>query len=218
MPDRASGFCIYNDVAVGIRWLLDQGAERVAYVDVDVHHGDGVEQIFYDDPRVLTISPARDRPDAVPRHRLPAATAAARTPRAARSTSRSRPVRRTPAGCAPSTRWCRRWCASSRPTSWSPSTAATAIATTRSPHLMLSVDGQRASYLALHDLAHEVVRRPLGGRPAAAATPWSRWSRGPGPTCWRSSAGTPLDPRHATPEAWRELRPRARSAGPRRTG
>ena len=39
-----------------IRWLLDQGAERVAYVDVDVHHGDGVETVFYDDPRVLTIS------------------------------------------------------------------------------------------------------------------------------------------------------------------
>ena len=56
MRDRASGFCIYNDVAIGIQWLLDQGAERVAYVDVDVHHGDGVEQIFWDDPRVLTIS------------------------------------------------------------------------------------------------------------------------------------------------------------------
>ena len=56
MRDRASGFCVYNDVAVGIQWLLDQGAERVAYVDVDVHHGDGVEQIFWDDPRVLTIS------------------------------------------------------------------------------------------------------------------------------------------------------------------
>lgn len=50
MPDRASGFCIYNDVAVGIRWLLDRGAQRVAYVDVDVHHGDGVERIFWDDP------------------------------------------------------------------------------------------------------------------------------------------------------------------------
>ena len=56
MPDRASGFCVYNDVAVAIRWLLDQGAERVAYVDVDVHHGDGVEEVFWDDPRVLTIS------------------------------------------------------------------------------------------------------------------------------------------------------------------
>src|SRR5689334_21484353 len=56
MRDRAAGFCIYNDVAIGIQWLLDQGAERVAYVDVDVHHGDGVENIFWDDPRVLTIS------------------------------------------------------------------------------------------------------------------------------------------------------------------
>ena len=56
MRDRASGFCIYNDVAVGIQWLLDQGVQKVAYVDVDVHHGDGVEAIFYDDPRVLTIS------------------------------------------------------------------------------------------------------------------------------------------------------------------
>ena len=56
MPDRASGFCIYNDVAVGITQLLADGAERVAYVDIDVHHGDGVEKIFWDDPRVLTIS------------------------------------------------------------------------------------------------------------------------------------------------------------------
>lgn len=56
MPGRASGFCVYNDVAVAIRWLLDNGAERVAYVDLDAHHGDGVEQIFWNDPRVLTIS------------------------------------------------------------------------------------------------------------------------------------------------------------------
>jgi acetoin utilization protein AcuC len=56
MPDRASGFCVYNDLASGIRWLLDQGVERIAYVDVDVHHGDGVQQHFWDDPRVLTIS------------------------------------------------------------------------------------------------------------------------------------------------------------------
>src|SRR5690625_2523821 len=52
----ASGFCIYNDAALAIQWMLDQGAERVAYVDVDDHHGDGVEQAFWNDPRVLTIS------------------------------------------------------------------------------------------------------------------------------------------------------------------
>ncbi|MEX0868660.1 MAG: hypothetical protein WD011_03220, partial [Nitriliruptoraceae bacterium] len=56
MPDRASGFCVYNDVAVAIDALLDGGAERVCYVDIDVHHGDGVERIFWDDRRVMTIS------------------------------------------------------------------------------------------------------------------------------------------------------------------
>jgi acetoin utilization protein AcuC len=56
MRARASGFCVYNDVAVAIQRLLDLGARRVAYVDVDVHHGDGVQSIFWDDPRVLTVS------------------------------------------------------------------------------------------------------------------------------------------------------------------
>lgn len=56
MPANASGFCVYNDVAVAIGWLLDQGVERIGYVDVDVHHGDGVQEIFYDDPRVMTVS------------------------------------------------------------------------------------------------------------------------------------------------------------------
>lgn len=52
----ASGFCVYNDIAVAIAELLESGVERIAYVDVDVHHGDGVQSIFYDDPRVLTVS------------------------------------------------------------------------------------------------------------------------------------------------------------------
>jgi acetoin utilization protein AcuC len=56
MPERASGFCVYDDPAVAIAWLLREGAERVAYVDVDVHHGDGPQAIFFADPRVLTIS------------------------------------------------------------------------------------------------------------------------------------------------------------------
>jgi acetoin utilization protein AcuC len=56
MPDRAAGFCIYNDPAIAIDHLLEAGAERVCYVDIDVHHGDGVEAMFADDPRVLTIS------------------------------------------------------------------------------------------------------------------------------------------------------------------
>jgi acetoin utilization protein AcuC len=58
--DAASGFCIYNDAAAAVRRLLDAGAERVAYVDLDAHHGDGVEAAFWDDPRVLTISIHQD--------------------------------------------------------------------------------------------------------------------------------------------------------------
>ncbi len=60
LPERASGFCVYDDPAVAIAWLLARGVQRVAYVDVDVHHGDGVQEIFYRDPRVLTISLHQD--------------------------------------------------------------------------------------------------------------------------------------------------------------
>lgn len=56
MPGAASGFCVYNDAALAIARLLQLGAERVAYLDLDVHHGDGVQAAFWDDPRVLTIS------------------------------------------------------------------------------------------------------------------------------------------------------------------
>lgn len=54
---EASGFCIYNDPAVAIAKALSHDpAERVLYLDVDVHHGDGVQWIFYDEPRVVTLS------------------------------------------------------------------------------------------------------------------------------------------------------------------
>ena len=55
MPARTSGFCIFNDVVIAIQKILEAGL-RVAYIDVDVHHGDGVQNAFYEDPRVLTIS------------------------------------------------------------------------------------------------------------------------------------------------------------------
>ncbi|BAS27059.1 acetoin utilization protein AcuC [Limnochorda pilosa] len=55
LRDRASGFCIYNDLVGAITELLDAGL-RVAYVDIDAHHGDGVQWAFYHDPRVLTVS------------------------------------------------------------------------------------------------------------------------------------------------------------------
>jgi acetoin utilization protein AcuC len=52
---QASGFCIYNDAAAAIAVALENG-RRVAYLDIDAHHGDGVQAAFYEDPRVLTIS------------------------------------------------------------------------------------------------------------------------------------------------------------------
>lgn len=53
---EASGFCIYNDVAAAIRWMQQTHGVRVMYIDIDAHHGDGVQQIFYEDPGVLTLS------------------------------------------------------------------------------------------------------------------------------------------------------------------
>ena len=55
MPDHAYGFCVFNDPAIAIHKFLREGM-RVAYVDIDCHHGDGVQHAFYSTDRVLTIS------------------------------------------------------------------------------------------------------------------------------------------------------------------
>lgn len=55
-PARASGFCYLNDPVLGILAWLDAGLRRVAYLDIDAHHGDGVQDAFHGDPRVLTVS------------------------------------------------------------------------------------------------------------------------------------------------------------------
>ena len=55
MPSQASGFCVFDDPALAISVLKDR-FERILYVDIDAHHGDGVQQIFYEDPDVLTFS------------------------------------------------------------------------------------------------------------------------------------------------------------------
>lgn len=55
-PARASGFCYFNDPVLAILHLLDGGLSRIAYVDLDVHHGDGVADAFAADPRVLVVS------------------------------------------------------------------------------------------------------------------------------------------------------------------
>ena len=54
--DKAMGFCLYNNIAVAAAAMLHRGLSRVAIVDIDVHHGNGTQWIFYDDPRVLYVS------------------------------------------------------------------------------------------------------------------------------------------------------------------
>ena len=159
MPDRASGFCVYNDVAVGIQWLLDQGAQRVAYVDVDVHHGDGVEAIFWDDPRVLTISLHESGQFLFPGTGFADDTGGPGAEGSAVNVA-------LPPGTADAG-WLRAFHAVVPPLlrEFDPEILVTqhgcdSHADDPLAHLMLSVDGQRAAYLALHDLAHEVA----GGR------------------------------------------------------
>jgi len=55
-PDRAMGFCLFNNIAIAAARLLDEGLERVAIVDWDVHHGNGTQAAFYAEPRVLFVS------------------------------------------------------------------------------------------------------------------------------------------------------------------
>jgi acetoin utilization protein AcuC len=201
MPDRASGFCIYNDVAAGIRWLLANGAERVAYVDVDVHHGDGVERIFYDDPRVLTISLHETGQALFPGTGFPQDCGGPGAQGAAVNVAL--PPGTSDAG------WLRAFHAIVP--ALVREFGADVLVTQHGcdshrddplADLMLSVDGQRASYLALHDLAHEVS----GGRWVATG--------GGGyalvdvvPRAWTHLlavvGGNPLDPSTDTPEPWR---------------
>jgi acetoin utilization protein AcuC len=55
MRERAAGFCVFDDPAVVIHRLRQQ-VDRVVYIDIDAHHGDGVQALFYTDPSVMTIS------------------------------------------------------------------------------------------------------------------------------------------------------------------
>ncbi|HWJ81956.1 MAG TPA: acetoin utilization protein AcuC [Nocardioides sp.] len=202
MPDRASGFCIYNDVAVGIRWLLEQGAERVAYVDVDVHHGDGVEQIFYDDPRVLTISlhetgqflfPGTGYPAD---HGGPGAEGYAVNVALPPGTSDAGWLRAFHAVVPPLLR-------EFRPDVLVTQHGCDSHADDPLAHLMLSVDGQREVYLDLHRLAHEVaggrwVATGGGGYAVTSVVPRA-WTH-----LLAAVGGRPLDPDTAVPGDWRE--------------
>ena len=202
MPDRASGFCIYNDVAVGIKHLLAQGAQRVAYVDVDVHHGDGVERIFWDDPRVLTISLHETGQMLFPGTGFPADVGGPDARGSAVNVAL--PPGTSDAG------WLRAFHAVVPPLlrEFRPDVLVTqhgcdSHADDPLAHLMLSVDGQRAAYLALHELAHEVA----GGR--WVATGGGGYALvGVVPRAWTHLlaivGGRPLEPETETPGEWRE--------------
>ena len=206
MPDRASGFCVYNDVAVGIRWLLDQGAERVAYVDVDVHHGDGVEAIFWDDPRVLTISLHETGQFLFPGTGFSGDVGGEGAEGSAVNVA-------LPPGTGDAG-WLRAFHAvvPDLVREFAPDVLVTqhgcdSHAEDPLAHLMLSVDGQRAAYVALHELAHEVaggrwVATGGGGYALVDVVPRA-WSHLLGVVV-RHAAGRR---RRATPEAWRDYVP-----------
>jgi acetoin utilization protein AcuC len=198
MPDTAAGFCVYNDPAIAIAWLLQQGAQRIAYVDIDVHHGDGVQAVFYDDPRVLTISLHESGRYLFPGTGFPDESGAEGT-----SVNVALP---------PGTRdaeWLRAFHAVVPPLlrAFSPEILVTQHGCDSHvldplAHLALTVDGQRASYVALHTLAHEVTDgRWLafggGGYELVRVVP-RIWTH-----LLAEIAGAPINAETATPEEWR---------------
>ncbi len=201
MPERASGFCIYNDVAIGIKQLLADGAERVAYVDVDVHHGDGVEKIFWDDPRVLTISLHETGQMLFPGTGFPSDTGGEGAEGSAVNVA-------LPPGTGDAG-WLRAFHAvvPALVRAFDPDVLVTQQGCDSHmddplAHLMLSVDGQRAAYLALHDLAHEVadgkwVATGGGGYAVVEVVPRA-WTH-----LLAIASGHPLDPSLSTPPEWR---------------
>jgi acetoin utilization protein AcuC len=202
MRAAASGFCVYNDPAIAIAWLLGQGAERVAYVDIDVHHGDGVQAAFWDDPRVLTISLHEDPAVLFPGTGRPQDAGGPRAPGSAVNIA-------VPAGTG-SSGWLRALHAVVPPllrqfrpeilvsqhgcdTHWSDPLA----------DLQVTIDAQRLAHAALHGLAHETaggrwVLTGGGGYQLVQVVPRS-WTH-----LLAEAAGRPLDPAALTPGIWRE--------------
>jgi acetoin utilization protein AcuC len=159
MPSRASGFCVYNDVGVAIAALLEAGAERVAYVDVDVHHGDGVQAMFWDEPRVMTISLHETGRILFPGSGFPEEIGGPSAEGTAVNVA-------LPPGTADAA-WLRAFHAvvpgllrAFDPQILVSQQGCDSHVLDPLAHLALSIDAQQASYSALHDLAHEVC----GGR------------------------------------------------------
>jgi acetoin utilization protein AcuC len=201
MPGNASGFCVYNDPAIAMAWLLGQGAERVAYVDVDAHHGDGVEKAFWDDPRVLTIG-LHEHPDTL----FPGTGYATDTggPHAEGSAVNVA----LPAGTGDAG-WLRAFHAvvppllrEFRPQILVSQHGCDSHRDDPLTNLELTIDAQRAAHAAIHDLAHAYA----GGR-------WLLTGGGGYehvhvvPRSWThllfEAAGRPLDPAATTPARWR---------------
>jgi len=202
MAAHASGFGVYNDLAIAIAWLLGHGAERVAYVDIDAHHGDGVQTAFYDDPRVLTISLHQHPATLFPFTGLPAETGGPDAEGSAVNVAL--PAR---AGDAS---WLRAFHAivppllhQFRPQVLVSQHGADTHRLDPLAHLELSIDAQRAAHAALHALAHDHAdgRWLLtggGGYDLVNVVPRT-WTH-----LLAEAAGQPIDPAAPTPARWRD--------------
>jgi acetoin utilization protein AcuC len=201
MRGSASGFCVYNDPAVAIKWLVAAGASRVAYVDVDVHHGDGVQAAFYDDPRVLTISLHEHPATLFPGTGLPGETGTGEGEGYAVNVA-------LPAGTADAG-WLRAFDAVVPPLLrvFRPEILVTQHGCDSHrldplANLQLTVDAQRQAALWLHDLAHELcggrwVLTGGGGYAVVQVVPRT-WTH-----LLAIAAGAPVEPATATPAEWR---------------
>jgi acetoin utilization protein AcuC len=203
MRASASGFCVYNDLAVAIKWLLAAGAERVAYVDLDVHHGDGVQAAFYDDPRVLTISLHENPATLFPGTGLPDETGEGDGEGYAVNVA-------LPAGTGDAG-WLRAIDAvvlpllrAYKPTVLVSQHGCDSHRLDPLAHLALSVDGQRQAQLLMHEAAHGLcdgrwIATGGGGYALVQVVPRT-WTH-----LLAVAAGAPIDPEAAIPAAWREL-------------
>ncbi|HEX6886975.1 MAG TPA: acetoin utilization protein AcuC [Candidatus Nanopelagicales bacterium] len=201
MPDRAAGFCVYNDVSVAIRWLLDRGVSRIAYLDLDAHHGDGVEAAFYDDPRVLTMSLHESGRTLFPGTGWPWESGGPHAPGTAVNVA-------LPAGTSDN-QWLRAFNAvvpqvleEFAPEFLISQHGCDSHFEDAMAHLLLSVDGQRTSYTAVHRLAHRLA----GGRWVAVGGGGYEWIDVV-PRAWThllaEATHQPIAPQTATPDSFR---------------
>ena len=215
MPGAASGFCVYNDAALAIARLLELGAERVAYVDVDVHHGDGVQAAFWEDPRVLTVSLHEHPRTLFPQTGWPEETGADSAEGSAVNVA-------LPAGTGDAG-WVRAFhsvvpelLADFRPQVLVTQHGADTHFEDPLAHLAVSLDAQRAVQVACHELAHEYadgrwVALGGGGYAVVEVVPRS-WTHLVG-----IAAERPVDPTTMIPEDWRQqVYARTRQPAPRR--